>query len=104
MEGRAALWTLIGTLVAFKVVTILMIVLMYPSAHTIVFMVLMNWFWVPILAVFLAAPALVWLRLLRGRTRRAKLLHEEWHVEDDWAIDISRLLSDVRLQSPESRE
>ena len=84
MEGRAALWTLVGIFVVFKVATTAMIIAASPeAAHTIVALfVAFHWPFVVLGGIFAAAPVLFWLRLMRVRAKRAQLQAAEWRVEE----------------------
>ncbi|MFN8523239.1 MAG: hypothetical protein U0821_09070 [Chloroflexota bacterium] len=89
-EERAALWTLVGMFVVFKVVTGVVIYLHDPTPVNIWFQLAMNA--LPTVAAAVAVGAgvvgsiLLWLRLSRLRARRAALIQSEWMVEDgtDW--------------------
>jgi hypothetical protein len=84
MEGRAALWTMVGILVVFKVATTAMIIAASPEAsHTILALfVAFHWPFVLFGAIFAAAPLLFWLRLVRVRAKRRQLQAAEWRVEE----------------------
>jgi hypothetical protein len=95
MEGRAALWTLIGIFVVFKIVTTALIISLAPVHAPIVIwaFVAMHWPFAVAAIIFGAAPALFWYRLVRVRAKRAKLQAAEWQVDsprsvpDAWRID-----------------
>jgi len=84
MEGRAALWTMVGIFVVFKVATTAMIIAASPgAAQTILALfVALHWPFVVAGLVFAAAPTLFWLRLVRVRAKRAQLQAAEWSVEE----------------------
>ena len=83
MEGRAALWTLVGIVIFFKVYTIVLIALFDRSGEMVLLMLAMNFPYILGVIALAAIPALVGFRLLRGRTKRNRLLYEEWHVEEE---------------------
>ncbi len=83
MEGRAALWTLVGIVIFFKVYAIVLIALFDQSAGMVLLMLAMNLPYILGVLALAAIPALVWFRLIRGRAKRDRLLYEEWHVEED---------------------
>ncbi|MBI3979954.1 MAG: hypothetical protein HY331_17405 [Chloroflexi bacterium] len=81
MEGQRALKTLIAIILGFKLWGILLIVLMQSDAATLRLLFALNWPYLLGLAGMLAGFALVRLRLLRARARRAELRRQEWNVE-----------------------
>jgi hypothetical protein len=84
MEGRAALWTLVGIFVVFKVATTAMIIAASPGAaqSTIMLFIAFHWPFAILGLIFAAAPLLFWYRLVRVRARRAQLQASEWRVEE----------------------
>ena len=84
METRAALWTLIGIFIVFKLVTTAAIA-MYaaPNGVETAIHLFFAFHWPFILGglVFAVAPTMFWLRLIRMRRRRAQLLASEWRVD-----------------------
>ncbi|MEA2641237.1 MAG: hypothetical protein QOF51_2631 [Chloroflexota bacterium] len=80
--GRAALWTMIGILVAFKIATTAVILIVAPGARDVViaFFIAFHWPLLLAAAVFGFAPLLFWLRLVKVRAKRAKLQAAEWNV------------------------
>lgn len=80
--ARAAAWTFIGVVLGFKLWTIILILLFWPTGEALLLMLAMNWPFLLGALVLIAGPALVWYRLLRARARRRRLLWEEWHLED----------------------
>lgn len=83
MEARVALWTLIGTLVFFKVATTVIIYFAAPegAAATIGLFIAFHWPFMLAGVIFAAAPALFWLRLVRVRAKRAQLEAAEWSTD-----------------------
>ena len=87
MEGRAALWTLVGIFVVFKVATTAMIMIYDPGAAQFILGLFVAFHWPMILGgvafglFFAAAAVLFRARLLRVRARRRELEAAEWHVE-----------------------
>jgi hypothetical protein len=80
---RAALWTLVGIFVVFKVVTTAAIVMFAPRGawNTVWFFVAFHWPFAVLGIAFAAAPALFWWRLVRVRAKRAQLQQAEWRVD-----------------------
>jgi len=83
MEGRAALWTMVGIFVVFKLATTIMILMAAPQAAHAILAMFLAFHWPFIIAglIFGVAPALFWLRLVRMRARRAQLQAAEWRVD-----------------------
>lgn len=84
VEERAALWTLAGIFVVFKVVTTMAIIFAAPGAAGTTLALFLAFHWPFMLggALLGAAPALFWLRLVRVRAKRAELQAAEWRVEE----------------------
>ncbi|MPZ14713.1 MAG: hypothetical protein GEU73_09885 [Chloroflexi bacterium] len=82
-EGRAALWTLVGIFVVFKLATTAMMIAAHPGAveATIAMFVAFHWPFVLVGAVLGAGPLLFWLRLVRVRAKRKKLTLAEWRTD-----------------------
>jgi hypothetical protein len=80
-DARLAAYTIFGTLVAFKIVTALYILSLYPSAHAAIFLGMTNvvWFGLIMLPVLLSGG--FWFRRWRVRRKRAQLIYAEWNVE-----------------------
>lgn len=82
-EERAALWTLVGVFVGFKLATTAMILIAAPEGAkaTIGLFIAFHWPFILGGAVFAVAPALFWLRLVRVRAKRARLQASEWRID-----------------------
>ena len=80
-DSRAALWTFLGMAIGFKLVTSVLIFAMMPSAHSAIFLIGMNWYWLVLPIVVVALPAMFWFRLMRVRARRRELIRAEWRVD-----------------------
>lgn len=85
-DGRAAAWTFVGIILAFKVITSIVIFMMQPSLASATFLFAMQWYWLLVPLPLIVLPVLFWYRLWRVRKRRRKLIHSEWMVntETDW--------------------
>ena len=85
-DGKAAFWTFVGMILAFKVVTSIIIFVMAPSAHAAIFLFAMQWYWLLVPLPMLVVPFLFWYRLRRVRKKRRQLILSEWAVdaEADW--------------------
>lgn len=71
-----------GVLVAFKLFTLVAILIYMSSWQTFIFVVASHVLWIIVGAVLVAGPATFWARLVRVRSRRHRLLAQEWHVEE----------------------
>ena len=78
-----AAWTLVGVLLAFKLVTITLIfIAANPTDNLVPMLVAMNWPWLIVLGVLLSVvPFGYWLRLVRARARRRQLQRAEWELD-----------------------
>lgn len=85
-DSKAAAWTFVGMILAFKVVTSIIIFIMAPTAHAFIFLIVMQWYYLLLPIPLLVVPLLFWLRLRRVRKRRRQLILSEWAVdaEADW--------------------
>ncbi|MBX6340922.1 MAG: hypothetical protein IRY97_00565 [Thermomicrobiaceae bacterium] len=82
MEDRRAAAAFFGVLVAFKIFTLLLIVVLMASWSTLEFLVATHVLWLCVGLLVASGPAVFWYRLLRVRRRRAALQRSEWQVED----------------------
>ena len=85
-DSKAAAWTFVGMILAFKVVTSIIIFVMAPTAHAFIFLLVMQWYWLLLPIPLIAVPLMFWLRLRRVRKKRRQLILSEWAVdaEADW--------------------
>ena len=85
-DSKAAAWTFVGMILAFKVVTSIIIFVMAPTAHAFIFLLVMQWYWLLLPIPLIAVPLTFWLRLRRVRKKRRQLILSEWAVdaEADW--------------------
>ena len=85
-DSKAAAWTFVGMILAFKVVTSIIIFIMAPTAHAFIFLLVMQWYWLFLPIPLIAVPVMFWLRLRRVRKKRRQLILSEWAVdaEADW--------------------
>jgi hypothetical protein len=80
-EARIAGWTIFGVLCAFKLLTAVLIFSMMPSAGSALLLLVFHWFWLIPLIVLGAGALIGWLRLVRVRARRARLLRAEFSAD-----------------------
>lgn len=71
-----------GVLAAFKLFTLVAILIYMSSWNTVIFVVANHVLWISVGAVLVGGPAAFWARLVRVRSRRRQLLAEEWLVEE----------------------
>ena len=85
-DSKAAAWTFVGMILAFKLVTSIIIFVMAPTAHAFIFLVVMQWYNLLLPIPLIVVPLLFWLRLRRVRKKRRQLILSEWAVdaEADW--------------------
>lgn len=83
MEARAALWTFVGIFVVFKLGTTAMMVAASPSSAgtTVWLFIVFHWPFALGGLLLMAAPALLWYRLVRVRAKRAQLQAAEWRAD-----------------------
>lgn len=80
-EDRVALWTMIGVLCGFKLLTALLVFIMMPSLGSAIFLLIFHWFWfVPPVLVGIGI-SMTWFRLVRGRAKRKRLRHAEFSLD-----------------------
>jgi hypothetical protein len=81
-EERAALWTIVGVLCGFKLITVLLIFLMAPSLGAALLLTVFHWFWLIPPALVLGGAAAAWVRRTRVRAKRARLLRAEFSIDE----------------------
>ena len=88
VSGSFGAWTLVWTLVAMKIITIVIVVLAARKAEAGTLLAVITWHWLILLGALLAAPVLFRVRLRRVRARRESLMRAEWMVEDDVSVEV----------------
>ena len=85
-DSKAALWTFVGMILGFKIITSIIIFVMEPSIGSAAFLLAMQWYWLILPIPLVVVPALFWYRLWKVRRRRRELIRSEWKVdpEHDW--------------------
>jgi hypothetical protein len=81
-DDRRAMYAYFGILAAFKLFTLVAILIYMSSWDAIIFVVVSHVLWIAVGAALVAGPATFWARLVRVRSRRRQLLSQEWHVEE----------------------
>ncbi|MHB8618797.1 MAG: hypothetical protein ACYDAG_04365 [Chloroflexota bacterium] len=80
-EERSAMWTYIGVMVGFKVLT-LVLILIYTHSVTMVALILaLHVPWIVAALAMLCVPGTFWYRMFRMRARRAELIRQEFAEE-----------------------
>ncbi|MBX6753579.1 hypothetical protein [Thermorudis peleae] len=69
-----------GGLVAFKLWTLFVIFYFAVGWRTALFLVASHVLWIVVLGVALAGPAVFWMRLVRVRAKRKRLIAQEWNA------------------------
>ncbi|MBV9356884.1 MAG: hypothetical protein JO023_15330 [Chloroflexi bacterium] len=82
MEGRGALWAVLGPLLAFKVASIILLLIYAPTVDGVVWVAITSWYWVLGIIVIVAVPFMAWSRLVRVRARREQLRRQEWMLDE----------------------
>ena len=94
-DSKAAAWTFVGMILAFKVVTSIIIFVMAPTAHAFIFLLVMQWYWLLLPIPLIAVPLTFWLRL--RRVPDLTFLYDESIAGQD---RIEQLLKEIRTTSP----
>jgi hypothetical protein len=89
-------WTLVWTLVAMKIITIVIVAVIARRAEAGTLFALITWHWLLVLGALLAAPVLFRYRLRRVKARREMLMRSEWMVEDEVSAVVPRHNARVR--------
>lgn len=80
-QGTIAAWTLFGVLFGFKLLTAIIVFLMFPTVGAAVFLFVFHWFWfIPLIGLAVGAVVARW-RLVRVRAKRARLRQAEFSLE-----------------------
>jgi hypothetical protein len=81
-DARVAVYTIFGTMVAFKLSTALFILWLQPTVHGAAFLTLTNLVWAPLVVVPAALFGVFWYRRLKVRRKRRQLIEAEWNVRE----------------------
>lgn len=80
-DERAIIWTFVGTLAGFKVLTSVLVFYYFPSWYTFVVLVAINVVWFIPLFYYLPRFFHGRYRLWNVRIKRRRLIEQEWNVE-----------------------
>ena len=81
-DAKVALYTIFGTMVAFKLATGLFILWLQPTVHGAAFLTLTNLVWAPLVVVPAAIFGVFSYRRLKVRRKRRQLIAAEWDVRE----------------------
>lgn len=82
-DGRQAAVAFLWVLIAFKVVTMILIFIHLRTFTSFLVLAATFWYWLPIIGFLLAGPVLWRYRLMRMRARREQLRRSEWMDEPE---------------------
>lgn len=82
-DGRQAALGFLWVLIAFKVITMILIFMHLRTFDSFIFLVATFWYWLPIIGFLVAGPLIFRYRLMRMRARREQLRRSEWMIEPD---------------------
>ncbi len=80
-DDRLILLTFVWTLVAFKLITSIMVLFFFPSVEALVVVLALSVPWVIGGFIYFGFYTRVKMRLVRVRARRRKLIYQEWNVD-----------------------
>ncbi len=80
-DVRTIIWASVWTLFAFKVVTSILILIVFPSIDALAVVIGLSVPWFLAALFYFGFVGHVRMRLLRARVRRRKLIYQEWNVE-----------------------
>lgn len=80
-DSRTIIIAHVATLGVFKLVTSVMILYFFPSWHALIVIVALSIPWIVAGIWYGGLYSRVRVRLVRGRRRRALLIHQEWNVD-----------------------
>jgi hypothetical protein len=81
-EERRAVWGFIWVLFAFKIATVVAIVVAARSEEAVVLVAATTWYWLPIPVVAVSGTLLFQYRLRKVRRRREQLRRAEWLLDE----------------------
>ncbi len=85
-EGRKAAFGFLWVLIAFKVITMVVIFAQMRTVNSFIFLAATFWYWIPIIGFLVAAPLAFRYRLMRMRRRRKELQRSEWMIEGNASV------------------
>ena len=82
MQYTTAALTFAGVMIVFKLWSVVLIYLFWGGNGTANFLLGTHILWLAIPVLFLWAPLVFWIRILRVRRKRRLLLESEWNLDD----------------------
>ena len=80
-ESLTPVWAMLGTMAAFIAICTVYVIVLHPTADNLVAQLAINWPKLLLLVVFCGAPFVAWLRLVKVRAKRGRLIREEWQLD-----------------------
>jgi hypothetical protein len=80
-DGRAVVISFIATLFAVKILTSILILIVFPSVDAALVICALSVPWFVGAGWYFGVAGRVRMRLMRGRARRRRLIYEEWNVD-----------------------
>ncbi|MBX5491355.1 MAG: hypothetical protein IRZ14_09360 [Chloroflexi bacterium] len=80
-ESLAPVWAMLGAMAALIAGFTGYMLLLHPTADNLLAQVVINWPKLLVLGVFCGSPFVAWLRLVRVRAKRSRLLRAEWCLD-----------------------
>lgn len=80
-DDRLIVMTFAWTLAAFKLVTSALVLFFFPSVDALLIVIALSVPWIIGGIVYFGIYTKVKLRLIRVRTRRRRLIYQEWNVD-----------------------
>lgn len=78
---RTVVWASVWTLLGFKIVTSILILIVFPTVDALAVVLALSAPWFTGALFYFGLFGRVRVRLLRARARRRKLIYQEWNVK-----------------------
>lgn len=82
-ESLTPVWVLLGSMAAFIAGFTLYVLILHPTSDNLLAQLAINWPKLVVLVLFGGAPFLAWLRLVKVRAKRGRLVRAEWCLDSD---------------------
>ncbi|HMM40623.1 MAG TPA: hypothetical protein PKA95_01835 [Thermomicrobiales bacterium] len=80
-DVRTIIWASVWTLFGFKVVTSILILVVFPTVDALAVVIALSVPWFVAALMYYGFFGKLRVRLLRARARRRKLIYQEWNVD-----------------------
>ena len=80
-ESLTPVWVLLGVMGAFVAGFTLFIMFLRPTSDNLLAQLAINWPKLVVVVLFCGAPFVAWLRLVKVRAKRGRLVQEEWCLD-----------------------